>query len=70
MKRKVTLKRIKELDPIEGLVAEGLFYEKTNDIDEAAKTYNKLFHNLLSTFNKVDGFFFRLFKRTVKKFSL
>ena len=35
------IQRIKELDPIEGLVAEGLFYEKTNDIEEAGQTYNK-----------------------------
>ena len=57
------IKRIKELNPIEGLVAEGLFYEKTNDIEEAAKTYNKLFHNLLSTFNSCSYSFLDYLKR-------
>ena len=56
--------RIKELDPIEGLIAEGLFYEKTNDILEADKTYNKLFHILLSTFNSCSDSFLIYLKRS------
>ena len=56
--------RIKELDPIEGLIAEGLFYEKTNDILEADKTYNKLFHILLSTFNSCSDSFLIYLKKS------
>ena len=57
------INRIKELNPIEGLVAEGLFYEKTNDIEEAAETYNKLFNNLISTFNGCSDSFLDYLKR-------
>ena len=55
--------RIKELDPIEGLVAEGLFYEKTKNIQEAAITYNKLFQNLLLTFGNCSDSFLNYLKK-------
>ena len=55
--------RIKELDPIEGLVAEGLFYEKTNNIQEAAITYNKLFQNLLLNFENCSDSFLSYLKK-------
>ena len=61
--------RIKELDPIEGLIAEGLFYEKTNDILEADKTYNKLFHILLSTFNSCSDSFLIYLKKSRRNLS-
>ncbi|OUU47815.1 MAG: hypothetical protein CBC28_05845 [Flavobacteriaceae bacterium TMED68] len=57
------IQRIKELDPIEGLVAEGLFYEKTNDIEEAGQTYNKLFLNLLSIFDSCSDSFLNYLKK-------
>ena len=56
--------RIKELDPIEGLVAEGLFYEKTNNVQEAAITYNKLFQNLLLTFKNCSDSFIDYLKKS------
>ena len=56
--------RIKELDPIEGLVAEGLFYEKTNDIEKAGKIYNKLFHSLSSNFNSCSDSFLSYLKKS------
>ena len=55
--------RIKELDPIEGLVAEGLFYEKTNNIEEAAIIYNKLFQKLLLTFENCSDSFLSYLKK-------
>jgi len=56
--------RIKELDPIEGLIAEGLFYEKTNDFVKAGKTYNRLFHNFSTTFESCSDSFLGYLKKS------